>query len=212
MRVAVCALIMSSVLVFTTVCIFAMSNTAIRKNELQHSLSAAMDSSLEILCSEKSYSFSEDESTATDEFIADFLEKLLVNTSSDSEIKVSVLAVDVQKGLLDVEVTETYKHTTGAESSVSCRKTAIYEEAPIKDTADSPDASDNSLNSKSYYTVRYFDGDRILRVQNVHGGTNLPFPDFSPKKTGKWLCDGKAVLAQGISLPVRHDLDLIWSE
>ena len=74
----------------------------------------------------KTYSVS-----SNDEFIADFMEALLVQINSDSSIKVNVLDVDYQKGLLSVEVIEKYKHPIGTEGQVSVKRTVIMEQYTV---------------------------------------------------------------------------------
>ena len=65
------------------------------------------------------------------EFIADFMEALLVQINSDCSIKVNVLDVDYQKGLLSVEVIEKYKHPIGTEGQVSVKRTVIMEQYTV---------------------------------------------------------------------------------
>lgn len=104
--------------------IISVHGRTLRKNETEQSLEAAIHSVMEQLAEERSYAFSDRE-----EWIADFLEALLIQINSDSEVEVSILKADEKKGLLSVEVVETYRHPNGEEGKVSVRRTMILDTA-----------------------------------------------------------------------------------
>lgn len=94
-----------------------------RQNEAEEALAAAAEQALSNLTVEKQYSIS-----STEEFIADFTQRLVVGIDSNSDIEVNILAVDIEKGLLDVEVIETYRQVNGSTGKASYRKTVIFDE------------------------------------------------------------------------------------
>ena len=51
-----------------------------------------------------------------------------MHISSDADIKVKILTADTEKGVLDVEVSGTYKTVNAREKRAVCRKTVILEE------------------------------------------------------------------------------------
>ena len=114
--ITICAII--SIVIVMTLC-----GTNMRQNELNRAVDSAVQDTVENQFDNKTYSVS-----SNDEFVADFIEALLVQLNSDCAIKVNVLVVDYQKGLLSVEVTEKYKHPIGTEGQVSVKRTVIMEQ------------------------------------------------------------------------------------
>lgn len=100
-----------------------VSGQGVRKNELEKALNTAVEQTLEQLKKEGGYQIENQR-----ELIADFHQALLLNISSDSEVKVDILAADHVRGVLDVRVTETYQTVHGKQKQASCRKTVIVEE------------------------------------------------------------------------------------
>lgn len=115
----ICAII--SIVIVMTLC-----GTNMRQNELNRAVDSALQDTVENQFDSKTYSVS-----SNDEFIADFMEALLVQINSDCSIKVNVLDVDYQKGLLSVEVIEKYKHLIGTEGQVSVKRTVIMEQYTV---------------------------------------------------------------------------------
>ena len=109
------------VVLFLTIIITVHGRT-LRSSEVSQSLSEAMQTTMNHLLSQNSYSISD-----TDEFIADFLEAFLIQVNSDSDITVHILEADVQKGLLSVEVVETYTHPNGEKGQVSACRTILLD-------------------------------------------------------------------------------------
>ena len=114
--ITICSII--SIVIVMTLC-----GTNMRQNELNRAVDSAVQDTVENQFDNKTYSVS-----SNDEFVADFIEALLVQINSDCDIKVNVLDVDYQKGLLSVEVTEKYKHPIGTEGQVSVIRTVIMEQ------------------------------------------------------------------------------------
>jgi hypothetical protein len=117
--ITICAII--SIIIVMTLC-----GTNMRQNELNRAVDSALQDTVENQFDSKTYSVS-----SNDEFIADFMEALLVQVNSDCSIKVNVLDVDYQKGLLSVEVIEKYKHPIGTEGQVSVKRIVIMEQYTV---------------------------------------------------------------------------------
>ena len=115
----ICAII--SIVIVMTLC-----GTNMRQNELNRAVDSALQDTVENQFDSKTYSVS-----SNDEFIADFMEALLVQVNSDCSIKVNVLDVDYKKGLLSVEVIEKYKHPIGTEGQVSVKRIVIMEQYTV---------------------------------------------------------------------------------
>lgn len=117
--ITICAIV--SIVIVITLC-----GTNMRQNELNRAVDSALQDTVENQFDSKTYSVS-----SNDEFVADFVEALLVQINSDCSIKVNVLDVDYQKGLLSVEVIENYKHPIGIEGQVSVKRTVIMEQYTV---------------------------------------------------------------------------------
>ena len=117
--ITICAII--SIVIVMTLC-----GTNMRQNELNRAVDSALQETVENQFDSKTYSVS-----SNDEFIADFMEALLVQINSECSIIVNVLDVDYQKGLLSVEIIEKYKHPIGTEGQVSVKRTVIMEQYTV---------------------------------------------------------------------------------
>lgn len=102
----------------------ALHGRSLRQNETEQSLESAMEHVMEQIRVEGDQAFAD-----RDEFVAEFIEALLAQIDSDSEISVRVLKADEKKGLLSVEVVETYEHPNGAKGNVSAQRTMILDTA-----------------------------------------------------------------------------------
>ncbi|MFA9464417.1 MAG: hypothetical protein ACERKN_09010 [Velocimicrobium sp.] len=117
--ITICAII--SIVIVMTLC-----GTNMRQNELNRAVDIALQDTVENQFDSKTNSVS-----SNDEFIADFIEALLVQINSDCTVKINVLDVDYQKGLLSVEVIEIYKHPIGTEGQVSVKRIVIMEQYTV---------------------------------------------------------------------------------
>lgn len=114
--ITICSII--SIIIIMTLC-----GTNIRQNELNDAVDSALQDTVENQFDDTTYSVN-----SNDEFVADFMEALLVQINSDSTVVVNVLDADYQKGLLSVEVIEKYRHPIGTEGQVSVKRTVIMEQ------------------------------------------------------------------------------------
>lgn len=103
--------------------VMIVSGKDVRENEADKALNTAVEQTLEQLQKYGSYEIGN-----AQELIADFQQSLLMHISSDADIEVKILAADEEKGVLDVQVTETYKTVNAKERQAVCRKTVILEE------------------------------------------------------------------------------------
>lgn len=108
--------------------VIAVQGRTLRQDETEQSLGSAIQNVMEQLAEKKNYAFSDRE-----ELIADFLEALLIQINSDSDIEVTILKCRREKGLLSVEVVETYHHPNGKEGKVSARRTMILDTAVVNE-------------------------------------------------------------------------------
>ncbi|MBA4698461.1 MAG: hypothetical protein H2212_03425 [Ruminococcus sp.] len=156
MKNAVISFFLIVILIFGIVIINTVESKTTRSNELNNNLDKAMRNSMEVLLSDNKYPAGEQ---GVDEFIADFIQNFLVNTTSDAQFEIDVKAADIEKGLLDVEVTGYYNQVIGT-GKVTSRKIAVLEDY------------DNMENV--YYTVTFYlydpekDESKPIKQVNVH--------------------------------------------
>lgn len=112
--------------IIAIVIIMTLCGTNIRQNELNRAVDSAIKDTVENQFDDTTYSVN-----SNDEFVADFMEALLVQINSDCSVVVNVLDVDYQKGLLSVEVIEKYIHPIGTEGNVSVKRTVIMEQYTV---------------------------------------------------------------------------------
>ncbi|HAX50345.1 hypothetical protein [Muricomes intestini] len=130
MRNAVIVFFMIIILIFSGATIQTAENRTMRKNELESSLGAAMKQSMKILKIHSTYD--PGTSPEADELAADFIQGFLMKITSNSDFTIEILGMDVEKGLLDVRVTEKYKQIIGY-GKISCRKTVILENVETRE-------------------------------------------------------------------------------
>lgn len=62
-----------------------------------------------------------------DELVAEAIKDIVMSKQADSEIKVQVLGIDAEEGMIDLNVIQTVKHLNGKESVTEQRRTVILE-------------------------------------------------------------------------------------
>lgn len=159
-----------------------------RKTETDTSLAEAINTSLTSIFANRTYTTKAD----TDEFIADFLEALLLQVESDSDVKVSILEADPEKGILSVEVTETYRHPNGNTGTVSAVRTVIFDRDEEK--------------KKEYHQVEFYSADgELYKSFTLPDAAMCAYP-VAPQKEGKhfkcWrYVTGGSGVAGSVSVP-----------
>lgn len=95
----------------------------IRQTELDNAVDSSMEKAMSMLYAEDGLA-----PETNDELVALFMEALVVQIDSLSDLEVDVLAVDVEKGLLSVEARLIYTHPIGTKGVVTCMRTAIKDQ------------------------------------------------------------------------------------
>lgn len=108
-------------------CGITINSRNAREDEIQQGLEEAMDATISSLFVEKSY-----QATDKAEFISDLIQGIMLNINSNGAITVNVLKADEAKGLLSVEVVETYRHVNGNTGTVSCQRTICFDTKETK--------------------------------------------------------------------------------
>lgn len=165
------ALAVAAMLVVTIT--LAVSGKHVRKNEMETSLNTAVEQALEQFQSERG------NSESPQDLIARFNQLLLMQMESDSELQVEILNADVEKGVLAVRITETYRNILGKEEKAVCRKSVILEEYSEK---------------KTYHTVTFLSEGALYARYSLYEGGKTVLPE-TPRKDGKtfrcWVKQGE---------------------
>ena len=98
-----------------------MQGDATRKTESSDSITQAMENA--------AAKMTEDEGvyTGNEEFRTAFVQNLMLQLDSASDVKVKILMSDYQKGLIQAEVTQHYKTPRGDEKDVTQTRTILVE-------------------------------------------------------------------------------------
>ena len=133
-----------------------VSGKDIRENEMDKALNTAVEQTMEQLKKESGYEIKD-----AQELIADFHPSLLLHISSDSDLEVKILTADTEKGVLDVEVRQTYQTLRGTKKEAVCRKTVLLEQYSDK---------------QEYCVVKFLVNGTIYDKYTIYPGALLSLP------------------------------------
>lgn len=189
MKNAIIALIGIAMVIMVTVGINTVENKTMRQNELDNNLDKALERTMEILTIDPVYQISKNDT----EVAADFIENFLVNTTSDATFKIDIITVDPEKGLLDVQVSESYAQVIGT-GKVSARKTVVL------DDWENPD--------NTYFTVQFCLDDKIIKQVNIHGGDKIT-KDILPQSMD---AESETTVFKGWRMTMPQESDVLYTE
>ena len=106
--------------VLSLMIVMSLSGRSDRSMELKSNLSSVVEETVEKMLQNKSYGMED-----VNQFIGDMVENLSVVLDNDSELRVSILQIDREKGILCARVTEEFKHPNGKRGKVQTEKTVI---------------------------------------------------------------------------------------
>ena len=101
---------------------FTIHGRSVRQVELDNALKSSMEEAMTMLL------YEEGRPQTETEWKASFLQSLAIQINSASDLTVNILKADMEKGLLSVEATLTWKHPIGTDGSVSSSMTVFLEE------------------------------------------------------------------------------------
>lgn len=162
----------------------SVSGKDVRENEMDKALNTAVEESLSQLKAEGGYEFGDYR-----ELVADFSQALLLHISSDSDIRVNILAADLGRGVLDVEIEAGYQGINGKRGKSSCRKTVILEEYSDR---------------KQYHTVTFLSNGKVHAKYSLYEESLIVAPQ-DPKKAGAEFLHWKR---QGSGTPLSPGMKL----
>lgn len=101
---------------------FTIHGRSIRQVELDNALKSSMEDAMTVLL------YEEGRPQTEEEWKASFLQSLAIQINSASDLKVVFLEADMEKGILSVEATLSWKHPIGTDGQVSSTMTVLMEE------------------------------------------------------------------------------------
>lgn len=90
--------------------------------ELEDALSVSVSQTMKEVMEQDSFGIED-----RNEFIAAFLQALILRTNSDVDMTVCVISADIKNGILDIEVKERFNFLNTREQEISLRRTVIFE-------------------------------------------------------------------------------------
>lgn len=110
-----------------------MSGNNVRKGETATIANSATYDAIRVKLSENI--------TDEEELVAEVIKQVALSKQSDSDIKIQILGIDAENGMLDVNIIQTIRHVNGKTTTTEERRTVILEEETV------PDAYASSFNS-----------------------------------------------------------------
>lgn len=180
MKNAIIGFISILILLVAGATISTVEGRTMRENEIESTLSTAMQQSMEILTLKKTYDIEDAKA-----FALDFIQSAMTKMNSKSNYDIFVYSIDVEKGILDVEVTQHYDQFF-KEGKVSCRKVILLE---------------NDANKEQFVIVNFVKNGKTVKTINISKGSYFPAV-LLPKNVGvtSWKADvdGKIYKASNI--------------
>lgn len=168
MKKTILGITLLGIMVLVMAAAMVVNGRNVRKNEMDRMLDTAVEQTVAELQEEKEYRLEN-----KNEFLADFVESLLLKVNSDSEIEVSVAGADEINGLLSIKVTEHFKHPNGKPGKVETERTVVMEQY--------------TLDKKGFVTITYRVGDVDYKVYTLVEGSSIPVPVNPEENFVQWL-------------------------
>lgn len=151
------------------ICIVTIQGKDTRKQETQEAVSNALKAAGEEL--------KKDTYTSNEEFEAAFMELFLAQINSASNVTVTILESDYEKGILSVEAVETYTHPNGKTGKVACQKTIILERSKdeIPDICTVRFYTENSIKEENLYKSYTLTKGEALKEPKAPSGEGRTF-------------------------------------
>lgn len=177
MKQTITVSVITTCLVLCVVIILTVNNYHTRKNEIEETVAVALDQAMEALKFEDRHYSPEN----YQELVNDLLQQIIFQISSDCDVDINILTVDLDKGIIDVEVVAHYKWAN-TKRNVSVRRTILLEEY------ESIDSVIEANKEETVVKVRFLSEGILHSEISVLYGEPVPKPS-DPSKTG-WVFAG----------------------
>lgn len=109
-------------IVLTVIFMANKFSSATSDTELQNTLDRALEHALYVAMSKNSYTIND-----TEELAADVMHELFTSCNAEGDYTIVFNEIDIDNGLIDLQVTQTIKTFPLIKSEVVCRKTVILD-------------------------------------------------------------------------------------
>lgn len=171
--------IMAAITFMVIVAVMIISGRSVRENELENTLDHATKQAVEYLRKNPRIN--------RQQFQQRFKESFEMGIASDSEIAVSIVKADTEKGILSVHAEANFQNCLGKKEKIEADKTVILEKY--------------QLEKKKQYTVEYKVGETIYKVYELTEGSKIPVPSNPDGDFKYWMDEnGQKVSPEEIQL------------
>lgn len=101
-------------------CVYSMESKQLHQEELEIAMESAMRHSLEAARIKKNNSISNEK-----ELYADFLGELMLTLGAEAEYEITVYELDLENGIMDIQIISKFSLPGGTEAQAKCRKYAV---------------------------------------------------------------------------------------
>lgn len=165
------------VLILLVLTLYTIQGRAGREEEIQDGLSNAMKAAGEGMRKGGPYE-------SREAFEAAFVENLMQELDSASDVEAAILTADHEKGIICAQLTETFQHPNGKTGKVSCQRTLFIEkEAPEEE---------KKCYTATFYLDQDFTPENLYKTVLVLEGEQIKAP-AAPQKEGAVFAGWKSV-------------------
>jgi hypothetical protein len=101
----------------------SINSKSAREAEIRDGLGTAISQTMREVMEQDSVGINNEET-----LISSFVQSLLMKVSSDVDLKVRVISLDMKSGLMDVEVQASYDDIKQKKKTITIRRTVIFDE------------------------------------------------------------------------------------
>lgn len=181
MRNVILAFIGILITLYTFSLVFSVFSLQTRKNDLENHVARVVEDFLESAYQNGS------EQVVTQRLI----NELSQNVDDSGQLEVEVQALDLQKGIISVKVSETFRQFNGKERTIVCEKTAIME---------------REVSRESKVTITFLADGVLYKEYQVAAGEFCPMPELPDGEYSGWA-ETKSASASPVTAPTQ-----VWED
>ena len=126
MKKSIMAILSMFIIITSFLISFTLHGRNARQTEIDNALMTSMKQAMETLL------VVEGKPASEEEWKVMFLQSLVTQIESESDLTVNILEMDMEKGILSVEAVLTFRHPIGTEGTVSAFRTIMLEEYSVE--------------------------------------------------------------------------------
>lgn len=183
------------ILLLLIMTIYTIQGKTVRQEEIQDGIDTALKTAGEELKEAEAYASDEELKGA-------FVEHLMLQMDSASDVDVTILGADHEKGVISAEVAETYTHPNGKEGKASGKRTIILDRKKEETEKGSHNVKfylDSTQTEETLYkTATLKEGEPLTEPQEPEGEEGKQFAGWKDAGTGQMAVFGAGILEETI--------------